>query len=179
MKKQTLIILAVVFTTVVFAGNAFSGNYGCGKRERGGRFCQELGAGCGFGQGFAKQWATLSEDQKQKINALHQKFIDETAGQRAAKIAKHGEMRVLMGTSSPDRAKLVLLAENLSDLKKELMIKRIDFALEAKKIAPGLDVSMGFGNFARGGKMGFHRGMKMGSVGCPALEKTGANPTGN
>ncbi len=174
MKKQTLITIAVVFTMLVFAGSAFSGNYGCGKRDRS-KFCQgdvmNKGFGYGFGKGFAYEWAKLSDDQKKQINSLHQKFIDDTATQRAAKTAKHEEIKILMETSSPDRDRLILLSGELGDLKKELMVKRIDFALEAKKIAPELNISMGFHKFGMSGKRLMKKAVKAGRPGCPALEQ--------
>ena len=180
MKKYSLIIVAVVFTMVIFAGSAFSGNYGYGKRDGSG-LCRSFGSGQGSGRGLAAQWANLSEDQKAQINALHQKFIDDTAEKRSAKIAKHHEIRILMETSSPDRERLILLAGELGDLKKDLMTKRIDFALEAKKIAPELNISTGFHKFGMFGRNDLYKGFRMGRAGCPLLEQTSntSNQTDN
>ncbi len=60
---------------------------------------------------------------------------------------------MLMETSNPDRAKLSTLTTELSDLQRQMAEKRIDYQLEAKKIAPELTTSMGYGK-GRGGKRG-------------------------
>ena len=71
-------------------------------------------------------------------------------------------MRLLMETSSPDRAKLDTLSQEFTDLRSQMQSKRIDFQLAAKKIAPELNVA---GMGGRGGCGGM--GSKGGNGNCP------------
>jgi len=104
-----------------------------------------------------QNWASLTEEQQTQLKALHQKFVDDTANQRASMVSKQEEIRILMETSAPDRDKLITLSAGLADEQKAVMAKGIDLALEAKKIAPELRLPMFFrsmGIFP--GKGGFH-----------------------
>ncbi|MBF0467777.1 MAG: periplasmic heavy metal sensor [Desulfamplus sp.] len=189
MKKQALIKLAAIFTILAMTGTAFAWG-GSGKRGR--AMDAKLG-----GQICAQDWANLTEDQQSKLKALHQKFIDETATTRASMVAKHEEIRIFMETTSPDKAKLLALSAEIMELKKQVMAKKIDMALEVKKIAPELDISMimmdGHGKTGKGkgmmgkcdmmekcammgnkmGGMGKGMGMMgnkgMGKMNCPAM----------
>ena len=139
MKKSTLIISAILLTALV-AGNVFAWGHGNGR-----------GMGPGFNQdcprygGGQSAFNDLSQDQKDELTALRQKFIDETYEVRSAKFAKQQEMRMLMETSEPDRAKLDTLSQEITDLQKQVRDKRIDFRLAAKKISPELGMGKGFG----------------------------------
>jgi zinc resistance-associated protein len=142
MKKQIVIVTALVFAIVGFSAAAFAWNHhgqgqGQGQGKRGG--------GAGYNCGAAPM-ANLTEAQQTQLKALHQKFIDETAETRAAMHGKQEEMRILMQTSNPDQKRVTDLANETGDLKKALMEKRINLALEAKKIAPEIN----FPGFGRG-----------------------------
>ena len=133
MKKQITIVALLIFAIAGVSGNAFAWGHGQGH-------------GRGSCQGFDNTrgaWSDLSEDQKTKLTALHQKFIDETAETRTGISSKHDEMRILMETSAPDKARLLKIGNELADLKKVMMEKQITFALEAKKIAPNFDFPAG------------------------------------
>jgi zinc resistance-associated protein len=152
--KKAMIVLTALLTVGFLAGNAFSWGHGGGKR-----------GGCG-GQGY-NAMVNLNPEQQTELNTLRQKFIDETYETRAAMMDKHQQIRLLMETSSPDKAKLEKLSDEMLDLKKAVHDKRIDFVLEAKKIAPELNMSA-FGHH-RGGKGGFggygHKGSGQGGFG--------------
>ncbi len=49
-----------------------------------------------------------------------------------------------METTSPDREKLHALSSEVTELKKQVMDKKIDTALDAKKIAPDINLPFGF-----------------------------------
>ncbi len=150
MKKQIIIAAALVFTIVGLTGSAFAWNHGQGHGKKGCR------------AGVGGPMANLTEAQQTQLKALHQKFIDETAETRAAMRAKKDEMRILMQTSAPDEQRLVDLANQAGDLQKAMMVKRINFALEAKKIAPEIDFPAGCRGLGKSGCMGYHRsGMTM------------------
>ena len=141
--KKIMIVLTALLTVGFLATNAFSrGNGGGSKRGN-----------CG-GQGYAAT-ANLSQEQQTELNTLQQKFIDETYETRSAMVNKHQEIRLLMETSNPDKAELKSLSNELLDLKKAVEDKRIDFVLEAKKIAPELRMS----------SFGHHRGNGFGKGG--------------
>ncbi|MCG8633121.1 MAG: periplasmic heavy metal sensor [Desulfobacterales bacterium] len=139
--KKTMIVLTALLTAGFLATNAFAWGHGKGKR-----------GGCG-GQGY-NAMASLTPEQQTELKTLRQKFIDETYETRAAMMDKHQQIRLLMETSSPDKAKLEKLSNEMLDLKKAVQDKRIDFVLEAKKIAPELNMSAfghGRGGFGKGG----------------------------
>lgn len=137
MKKSIIIISSVVFMAL-FTGSVFAFGPGMGMGMRGGHnFCQ------GYGDGNA--WNDLSKEQKDELTALRQKFIDETYELRTSELQKHQEMRMLMETSNPDRAKLSKLSAEILDIEKQLREKQIDFQLGAKKISPEIALGAGFG----------------------------------
>ncbi len=143
--KKTMIVLTALLTVGFLATNAFSrGNYGGSKRGN----CS--------GPGYAAT-ASLSQEQQTELNTLQQKFIDETYETRSAMMNKHQEIRLLMETSNPDKAKLESLSNELLDLKKAVEDKRIDFVLEAKKIAPELKMSSFGHHRGNGSGNGEHR----------------------
>lgn len=161
MKKQTLMTIAVVFTVITMTGTAFAWN-GCGRKAN--------AKGWG-GQGFAQQWTQLTDEQKNQLKKLRQQFIDESAEARASMVAKHEQIRILMETSAPDRAKLKMLSNQLADLTKEVMNKKLEMALAAKEIAPDINIPMGFHGMGKSGTMGMGRGQGWG--GCEAKGKRG------
>ena len=141
--KKTLTITTTLLMIFLIAGVVFA--WGPGK-----------GQGMGYGSnsdcpGYNGQTAAseLNKEQKDQLSALRQKFIDETYEARAAKFSKSQEMRMLMETSDPDRAKLTQLSNEILELEKGIMDKKIDFRLEIKKIAPELSNHRG-GGFGKG-----------------------------
>ena len=129
--KKSILIISSLLVVALFTGNAFAWGP-----------CKGRGMGDGPGQ---NAFNALSQDQKDQVNALRQDFIDATYDIRAARFAKHQEIRMLMETSAPDRAKLETLSDEMMDIQKQLNGKRIDFQLAVKKIAPELNLEQGFG----------------------------------
>ena len=142
--KKSIIIISSLLIVALVSGSAFA--WGQGK-------CQGRGQGMGYGDnqdcprygGEQGAFNDLSKDQRDALGTLRQGFIDETYELRSAKFAKRQEMKMLMETSEPDRAKLDKLSQEITDLQKQVMGKRIDFMLAAKKIAPELGMGKGFG----------------------------------
>lgn len=155
MKKQAIVKTAVVFTMITMAGTAFAMD----KAVKNGHGMNSAN----HTQIYAQEWAELTDDQRSGLNALHQQFTDETATARASIIAKYEEIKILMGTTSPDKAKLKALSNELAELQKQVAAKEIDLALEAKKIAPTINIPMGFLGAGKHGMMG--NGMKCGMGG--------------
>ena len=147
-KKQIIIVAALIFAIVAMSGTAFSWNHGQGKGQ---------GYGKGMCQGVENAqgpWADLTDGQKTQLQELHQKFIDDTAATRTTMGAKHAEMRILMETSSPDKDTLSQLVNEIGDLKKIMMEKRMNLALEAKEIAPDVNFPGGCKGFGKRGGRG-------------------------
>ena len=83
-------------------------------------------------------YSWLTTEQQNKLNTLRQKFIDETATARTKLIKEQQTLRNEMTSSLPDRNKIKLLVKKISGLRETLMEKRINFRLDARKIAPFL-----------------------------------------
>ena len=136
--KQTKIAITLLLVLTLLTGSALAWGKGYGRRgcQDGGQFedCHRNGA-----------WSSLSQEQQDQLTALRQKFIDDTYTIRSEKRSKHVEIKALMETSNPDRDTLIQLNQQILDLDQQLMEKRIDFQLEAKKIAPELSFGKKFG----------------------------------
>ena len=149
MEKSRVIIIAIVF---IFVATTSAFAWGPGKGH-----CPYKGANKGDGKGSYEWGVKLTDDQKQQMKELHDKFVDETANLRIDIHAKTEKVRVLMETSNPDAGELKSIVKEVSDLRGQLMAKRVDFYLGAKKIAP----DAGMGKWFHGGSMmgagcGFH-----------------------
>jgi zinc resistance-associated protein len=158
--KKSMIIITSLLAVALLSTSAFSWNHG------GGAGCN--GKGQGYGTNGNNPINDLTPEQNNELMALKQKFIDETYKTRSAMMTKHQEMRMLMETSSPDRAELEAIVTEINDLRSQLQIKRIDFQLAAKKIAPKLT------GFSMGGRGGY--GNKGGSANCPGQAQSGNCP---
>lgn len=156
--KKSIIAITALLAVAFLATNAFSwGHGGSGK-----------GCSNGYGAKGNSAYNELTTEQKTELSALRQQFVDETYETRSAMMTKHQELRMLLETSSPDKAKLDALINEVSDLKKGIQTKRVDFILAAKKIAPELNMS-GFGK-GQGSGHGNNRGCNGPGSGqnCPA-----------
>ena len=154
--KKSMIVITSLLAVALLATSAFSwggGGRGCGGSGQGASNYE----GCGANGPNA--WMDLPQEQRDELKALKQKFIDETYEVRSAMMVKHQELRMIMETSDPDRAKIDELAKAVTDLRTQMQTKRIDFQLAAKKIAPELN---GMGMGGRGGC-----GQKRGTGDCP------------
>lgn len=163
--KKSIIIMGSLLLVALVAGSVFAWGHG---KSRGMGFSYNQSC-----QGYGGQsgWNELSQEQRDKLTVLRQKFIDDTYEFRSAKFQKHQEIRLLMETSEPDRAKLSKLSEELSNLQKQVRDKQIDFQLAAKKIAPEFIMGAGAG-FGKGNK--FDRGCQKGrKSGCQNGGKSG------
>ena len=137
-RKRISLVVAVIFTVLTVAGSALAWN-GHGKQGYGKR-------GGGWVDGpMCRQWAQLTDAQRDQIQGLRQQFKDDSAEIRIALVSRKEQVKILMGTSSPDKAKLQSLINEMADLKKEMMKKKLDMALAVKKIAPELEIPLGHG----------------------------------
>ena len=171
--KKSMIVITSLLAVALMATSAFSwghgrGNYGrdCQGYNQGNGDGQGNGYGKGYGQGNggdANVWNDISKEQRNELTALRQQFIDDTYEIRSSLFQKRHEMRMLMETSSPDRAKLEDISQEMTDLQGQMREKRIDLQLAAKKIAPEINMGgkggHGFGKGYGSGKgNGFRKG---------------------
>ncbi len=161
--KKSMIVITSLLAVALLSTSAFSWGHGKGGFGKG---CS--GSGQGYGTNGTSAWNDLSTEQRDELTALKQKFIDETYELRSDMMVKHQEMRMLMETSSPDRAKLETLSQAVTDLQGKMQSKKIDYQLAAKKIAP--ELTMGGHGFGK--KHGYGRGNY---ENCPGRSTGGNN----
>jgi zinc resistance-associated protein len=171
MKKKLSIIITLAFAAVVtLSAGAFA--YGGGKTgHHMGKKRMHMDRQAPESR-YESMWNALSPEQQDQLKALHQNFIDKTASKKMELTAKKTNMSILLNTSSPDAAELKKLAGEIADLKAEIMEKRIDFMLNAKKVAPDFRFgpNAGFGGMnhgkrgysAKGSGMNYHGSMHRG-----------------
>jgi zinc resistance-associated protein len=157
--KKSIIIISSLLMIALLAGSVFAWGPGKGRGMGYGdnQDCPRFG---GQGQAVLND---LTKEQRDELTALRQKFIDETYELRSSNFQKRQEMKMLMQTSDPDRAKLDKLSQDITDLQKQVRDKGIDFRLAAKKITPELGLGAGFGKgcgrwAGKGGQRGGQRG---------------------
>ena len=114
--------------------------------------------------------SNLTDEQRKQLDGAHQKFYDGTAQLRNDLWSKGGELQILMNTTDPDPAKAAALQKEISDLAGKMAEARLEFQLEAKKIAPGGINGRGYGK-SRGG---YGRGMR--DSGPGAMRGYGSGP---
>lgn len=106
------------------------------------------GAGPGYAWQSGRGYGNLTEEQRTQLDMLYRKFFDETATLRNEIWTKSGELNALLNSSNPDREKVKSLQKELSDLEAKIAQRRLDLALDARKMVPE-------GGFAPGWGMGY------------------------
>ena len=109
----------------------------------------------------------LTDNQKAELDKLHQQFVDDTAKMREEIWNKSAELDTLLNSSNPDPKKAKGLQREISDLKAKMSDKRVEFELQARKIAPNARSGRGYGKgYGRGHGHGYgggyHHGYRSG-----------------
>lgn len=123
--KKTLAALTILIVTCSFSAGAFAAP-------------PKQGKGKGLKQDRARACTNLTDEQQKQLRDLHQKFIDDTYEMRADIMNLDQQIRMYLETSDPDPAKLKSMVLEKADLAKDLAVKRLEFALDARKISPEL-----------------------------------------
>jgi zinc resistance-associated protein len=93
-----------------------------------------------FGPGFCCQgdgsYGNLTEEQRAEMKELREEFHQDIAGLREQMQAKSEALRTLLDGADPDPEEAKALQKEMSGLMADMAQHRIDFILEAKKIAP-------------------------------------------
>jgi zinc resistance-associated protein len=90
----------------------------------------------GCSTGYYSQTEKLTDEQRSQMDELYQKSYDETARLRNNIRTKSAELDMLLNSSEPDAGKARALQKEISELKAKLAQERINYDLEARKIAP-------------------------------------------
>ncbi|VBB47717.1 conserved exported hypothetical protein [uncultured Desulfatiglans sp.] len=124
------------------------------------------GFGSGFGDGYGPcrdggaAAANLTDDQRVQLDELHQRFYNETNEIRNQMWTKQRELSTVMNADTPDLEKAKGLQRELNGLKGQMAEKRLEYDIEARKIAPeagNFRAGKGYGKGLRGGKGGYGR----------------------
>ena len=164
--KKTLAALTIVIITCTFSAGAFA-------------YPPKQGKGKGLKQAKPRACMNLTDEQQKQLRDLRQKFIDNTYEMRADMMNLDQQIRMYMETSDPNPGKLKAMIIKKADLAKDLAVKRLEFALDARKISPELKYmpmgmgrgfgcyGMGYGSRGKGhGYHGFGKGAGMGFDGA-------------
>ena len=130
-------------------------------------FAHRWGGGGGYDGGPGACWldsgtyADLSETQRAELDKLGQKYNNDTAKLKEQIWAKATELDNLLITSEPDPNKARALQREISDLKAKMAENRVNFQLEARKIAPNATFGRGYGRgphhgYGHHGEYGHH-----------------------
>ena len=140
--KRIVTIAGIVLLVAAIAVPAFAYGRGWGK----GRY--KMGYGHG-GPGYCWQQGpgheNLTEEQRGQLDKLRQKSRDENAQLRDKIRARSEELNALLNSSDPDAEKATALQKEVSDLRAQMAQNRLNFQLEARKIAPEVRFGTGYG----------------------------------
>ena len=146
--KKVLMTLGILFMVGILAAPVFAHRWG-GDKNYG-------------GPGYGPCWlegGNVTESQQAELDKLNEKFVNDTAKLREDIWNKSAELDTLLESSNPDATKVRNLQKEISDLKAKMADKRVDFELQARKIAPNARFGRGEG---RGYSQGYGRGYGMG-----------------
>lgn len=157
--KKAITIISLVFFVALIGQSVFAfkkRGYGRGY----GRYGECPGYG-NYGNNFqdrnSSQRSNLTKEQDNKLLALEKKFFEDTDEMRSERSNKQDEMYEIMDEDKPDKAKLGKLSSDIAKLDKQIIDKRIEFQLKARKIAPDLQNRQGNGYHRYNRYKGYHR----------------------
>ena len=117
--------------------------------------------GMGSGPSWMGRWASglnLSNDQMQKLEALHEKFLKETISMRNDLALKEVELRTLWLQTTPEEGKILAKEKEINALRAQIQEKGTKYLLEGRKVlTPEQQAKVT--TFFMGGGFGSHHGM--------------------
>ena len=148
--KKVLTILSILVVVGMLAAPVFAHRWGRGQWSGGSGPCWE----------DSGEYANLTENQRAELEKLEQQFFNDTAKLRDEIRAKSTEFNSLMNSPEPDAKKVRSLQKDISNLRATMAEKRVNFELEARKIAPNARYGRGYAKgYGRGyGMRGGHHG---------------------
>ena len=148
--RKILITLGILFMVGILAAPVFAHRWGMG------------GYGAYGGPGNGPCWlggGNLTNSQQVEMDKLQENFVNDTAKLREEIWNKSTELDTLLDSETPDVNKVKTLQKEISDLQAKMADKRVEFELQARKIAPNARVGRGYGRaYGMGYGMGHHYG---------------------
>ena len=89
-------------------------------------------------------FSPLTEEQRNQLEGLKNRFLEETAEFREALSSKSEELNTALTSEKPDEKKAKALQKEISDLRAKLAERRLDFRLEMAEIIPESGLGRGF-----------------------------------
>ena len=143
--RKVLTTLGILVLVGFLTAPVFAHRWGGGKSYGG------PGAGpCWF---ESEDYASLSETQRTELGKLEEKYIKDTTKLREQIWEKSEELNTILNSPSPDAKKAKALQKEINNLKAKMGEQRLNFELEARKIAPNARFGRGSGRGGYG-----HRG---------------------
>jgi Spy/CpxP family protein refolding chaperone len=144
----TILILAAALAAPVFAHGRYWGRH---AHQRG-----DWNSGPGYCWQDERGYASLTGEQRDQLEKLHQEFRDQNIQLRNEIRSKAAELNSVLNTANPDAEKAKALQQEISNLRAKMDRNRLDFELEAHKIAPDARFGRGYGK-GYGPGMGYGR----------------------
>ena len=149
--KKLAVIFGIIFLVGAVAYPVFAHGPGWGKGGRGAY------GGWGSGPGYCYQgqgtFGNLTQEQQAQLDKLNQDFFNETNTLRNEIWTKKRELNSLLNAEQIDENKVRALHKELTALRADMSDKRLQYRLEAQKIAPEAGFGPGWG-----GRKGYHKG---------------------
>lgn len=138
--KKYIVITGVVLIIGLFTAQGFAWMQGKGRGQqtwdRAPQYRMQDNRG---------YYGNLTEEQVEKLNALHQKFYDETQTLRNDLRTKSTELANILSTKDPDVEKAKAVQREISDIRAKLDEKILEHRIEAAKIVPDSYMGRGYG----------------------------------
>jgi zinc resistance-associated protein len=151
--RKVLTALGILVLVGFLAAPVFAHRWGRGENYGGPGSCwSESG-----------EYGNLTESQRAELEKLEQNLFSDTAKLRDEIWSKSAELNTELNAADPDATKVRTLQREISALKAKMSEQRVNFELEARKIAPnvrsGRGYGMGYGRgYGHGYGMGRHHG---------------------
>jgi zinc resistance-associated protein len=153
--KKLVTILGILVLVGVLTAPVFAHRWG-----RGGNY-----GGPGSCWSESGEYGNLTESQQTELEKLEQSFFNDTVKLRDEIWSKSAELNTILNAADPDAEKVRTLQREISALKAKMSEQRVNFELEARKIAPNARYGRGYGRGYAGGVYGHGRGRHHGPHG--------------
>ena len=156
--KKTVTIIGILLLAGLIAYPVFA----CGPGWGGGYHMRGYGGGPGYCRPDNVAATGLSPAQRERLDALDRKFLEETDTLRNEIWSKKAELDRLLEAQTPDEAKIKSIQKEISTLSNQLAEKRLNYRLETRKVAPDAYYDGGYGCRYFGDRGRFRGGFRSG-----------------
>jgi zinc resistance-associated protein len=141
MKKLAVVLGSIMLiAAIAYPVFAQGPRWGWGHHMKG-----DWGGGPGSCWDYERGHGTLTPEKRTQLDNLNKTFYDETTNLRNELWTKSGELGTFLNAPNPDAEKVRALQREISGLRAKLGEKRLDYELEARKIAPEGTYARGYG----------------------------------